>query len=208
MGVPEVPVIRSLSLCLLFAAACGPSALGDAHTESTGAETSGATSDAPSPAIVVLAFDGAMLELGDVDDATRGVTSDPGLVGTYAPASSAVDRILVLADIRDMLAPLDLAVVPAIPHPARYSMIVVTDTQPAGYPDAAWVARLDREGVVLDLVDADVGVVIAHDTDAAVRGIPAVIGRSLGLEPVELDEITDVTPDDTESLSYGDGTGG
>jgi len=43
------------------------------------------------------------------------------------------------------------------------------------------VVPVDRDGDALDRVDADGGVVIAHDTDAAVAGALAVIDRSRGL---------------------------
>ena len=104
---------------------------------------------------------------------TRGETSDPGLVGTYAPAGPEVDRLRVLTELRDAVAPFDVVVVPAIPHPARYSLVVVTPTAAPGYPDAV---------ASIDLADADVGVVLARDTETAIVGTLAAMGPWLALE--------------------------
>ena len=181
MGRAEVLVDRWMAWLLVIGCACGARPIEDELDALGGSGSDTGEIDETDPPIVVLGFDGAVLELGELDDATRGITSDPGLVGTYAPAGAEVDRLQVLGELRDALASLDVVVVPAIPHPARYSLVVVTPTQAPGYPAAPWVAPLDRDGDALDWVDADVGVVIAHDTDAAVAGALAVIDRALGL---------------------------
>jgi hypothetical protein len=153
----------------------------DGSTSTEGGNTTGDPLDAAM--VIFVNFDGAVLTLAEVDDATLDQSVlDVGM--PLAPYGVGPKRDEVMAFMAEYWAPFDVGVTSTRPATGDYTMIVVTPTNP--FPSAGGIAPLDCDnanlrtvGLVFGSIDdamgaVDVAAIITH-----------VVADGMGLEHTE-----------------------